>query len=83
MGGSRPGGTVNNPPAMQETEVPVLGRFPRERKDYPLHYSCLENPMDSGTWDCKRVVHDLATNNNNNMLCPVCHVHQVDETATI
>ena len=26
--------------------VPEVGRSPRERKGYPLQYSCLENPMD-------------------------------------
>ena len=25
-------------------------RFPREGHGNPLHYSCLENPMDSGAW---------------------------------
>ena len=27
---------------------PGLGRSPGERNDYPLQYSCLENPMDRG-----------------------------------
>ena len=26
------------------------GRFPGEGNDNPLQYSCLENPMDRGTW---------------------------------
>ena len=26
--------------------IPGLGRSPREGKDYPLQYSCLENSMD-------------------------------------
>ena len=30
--------------------VPGLGRSPREGNGYPLHYSCLENPMYSGVW---------------------------------
>ena len=25
-----------------------LGKSPGEGNDYPLHYSCLENPMDRG-----------------------------------
>ena len=29
---------------------PVLGRFPGEGNGNPLQYSCLENPMDRGTW---------------------------------
>ena len=27
-----------------------LGRSPREGNGNPLQYSCLENPMDRGTW---------------------------------
>ena len=27
-----------------------LGRFPGRGQDNPLHYSCLENPMDRGVW---------------------------------
>ena len=27
-----------------------LGRSPREGNGNPLQYSCLENPMDGGTW---------------------------------
>ena len=30
--------------------VPRLGRSPGEGIGYPLHYSCLENPMDRGAW---------------------------------
>ena len=30
--------------------TPGLGRFPGERNGNPLQYSCLENPMDRGTW---------------------------------
>ena len=30
--------------------VPGLGRSPGEGNGYPLHYSCLENPMDRGVW---------------------------------
>jgi len=32
--------------------VPGLGRYPGEGKGYPLHYSGLENSMDS-IWDHK------------------------------
>ena len=39
-----PGGSVvQNPPAMQETQVRSLGW---EGNGNPLRYSCLENPMD-------------------------------------
>ena len=39
-------------PAMRETWVRSLGRedSPGERNGNPLQYSCLENPMDGGTW---------------------------------
>ena len=30
--------------------IPGLGRSPGEGNANPLQYSCLENPMDGGTW---------------------------------
>ena len=30
--------------------IPESGRFPRGGYGNPLQYSCLENPMDRGTW---------------------------------
>ena len=30
--------------------IPVSGRYPREGNGTPLKYSCLENPLDAGTW---------------------------------
>ena len=30
--------------------IPGSGRSPQEENGYPLQYSCLENPMDRGTW---------------------------------
>ena len=30
--------------------IPGSERSPREGNDNPLQYSCLENPMDRGTW---------------------------------
>ena len=47
--------------------VPGLGRFPGEGNGNPLQYSCLENPMDGGTWcrllsmGLQRVGHDWVT----------------------
>ena len=46
--------------------IPRLGRSPGEGNGNPLQYSCLENPMDRGTWRAtvhrvSRVRHDLAT----------------------
>ena len=30
--------------------IPGLGRSPGEGSDNPLHYSCLENPIDGRAW---------------------------------
>ena len=30
--------------------IPGSGRSPGEKRGYPLHYSCLENSTDRGTW---------------------------------
>ena len=30
--------------------IPGSGRSPGEGNGNPLHYSCLENPMDGGAW---------------------------------
>ena len=30
--------------------IPELGRSPEEGNGNPLQYSCLENPMDGGSW---------------------------------
>ena len=36
--------------AGDEGSIPGLGRCPGEGNGNPLHYSCLENPMDGGAW---------------------------------
>ena len=46
---------VKNLPAsagdMRDTGwIPGSGRSPGEGNGNPLHYSCLENPMDRGAW---------------------------------
>jgi len=48
---------VKNPPAMQAMQcrrhrfdLVGLGTSPGEGSDNPLQYSCLENPMDRGSW---------------------------------
>ena len=46
---------VKNTPANardvgDKCSIPGLGRSPGEENAYPLQYSCLENPMDGGTW---------------------------------
>ena len=45
--------------------IPELGRSPGGENGNPLHYSCLENPMDRGDWQATvhgipRVGHNLA-----------------------
>ena len=47
-----PGGSVVNLPANvgDPGSIPGSGRSPREGNGNPLHYSCLENSMDRGTW---------------------------------
>ena len=37
--------------------IPELGRAPGEGNSDPLQYSCLENPMDRGTWQA--IVHEV------------------------
>ena len=46
---------VKNPPAnagdlRDAGSIPRLGRSPGGGNSNPLQYSCLENPMDRGTW---------------------------------
>ena len=45
---------------MQEIwgSIPELGRSPEGGSGNPLQYSCLENPMDRGTWQA--IVHGVA-----------------------
>ena len=38
--------------------IPGSGRSPGGGNDSPLQYSCLENPMDRGSWQA--VVHGVA-----------------------
>jgi len=54
---------VKKPPAntgdIRDTgSIPGWGRSPGEGNGYPLQYSCLENPMDRGTWSA--TVHRVA-----------------------
>ena len=46
---------VKNPPvnagdSRDAGSIPGWGRSPGEVNGNPLHYSCLENPMDRGAW---------------------------------
>ena len=38
--------------------IPGSGRTPEEGNGYPLKHSCLENPMDRGTW--RATVHGVS-----------------------
>ena len=51
---------VNNPPtnAGDVVLIPGCGRSLGEWNDYPLQYSCLENPMERGAW--QDTVHGVA-----------------------
>ena len=58
-----PGGTVvkNLPVSAGDIgdvgSIPGLGRSPEETHGNPLQYSCLENPMEGGTW--RATIHRL------------------------
>ena len=60
--------SVKSLPVMQETGLrSLVGKIPWRRECNPLQYSCLENPMDRGTWwlqsvGSQRVRHDWVTN---------------------
>jgi len=48
-----PGGSGGKAPAYNAGDpvsIPGLGRSPGEGNGNPLQYSCLENPIDRGTW---------------------------------
>ena len=53
MVGSFPGGSEGKASACNAGDldsIPGSGRSPGEGNGTPLQYSCLENPMDGGTW---------------------------------
>ena len=67
---------VKNLPAMQETQVQFPGwEDPLEEgMEYPLQYSCLENPHGQRSptgysWWCRRVRHDWLTSTAHHHLC--------------
>ena len=48
-----PGGSDSKASAYNvgdRVSIPESGRSPGEGNGNPLQYSCLENPMDGGTW---------------------------------
>ena len=64
-----PGGSGFSLKCKDLGSVPGLGRSPGERNGNPLQYSCLENPIDKGTWWAspwnRRVGHGLEANQTN------------------
>ena len=48
-----PGSVIKNPPANARDvgSIPGLERSPGGGHGNPLQYSCLENPLDEGTWE--------------------------------
>ena len=58
---SFPGGSARKESACNVGDlclIPGLGRFPGGGKDYPLQYSCLENPRGREAWQA--IVHRFA-----------------------
>ena len=56
-----PGGSAGKESACNVGDlgsIPGPGRFPGGGHENPLHYSCLEYPMDRGTWGA--IVHRIA-----------------------
>ena len=61
-----PGGSDSKESACSARDmgsIPGLGRAPGEGNGYPLQYSSLENPVDTGAWQAtvhrsQRVRHD-------------------------
>ena len=70
--GSTGGSVVKNLPANagdtgDEDLIPETGRSPREGNGNPLHYSCLGNPMDRGTWQA--IVHRITESGTTEHVC--------------
>ena len=58
-----PGGSEDKASACNAGDpgsIPGLGRSPGEGNGNPLQYSCLENPMERGSWQA--TVHGVAKN---------------------
>ena len=58
-----PGGSGSKEAACNAGEpgsIPGLGKSPGEGNGNPLHYSCLENPMDREAWQA--AVHGVEKN---------------------
>ena len=78
---------VNTGDARDTGLIPRLGRSSGEGNGNLLQYSCLENPMDRGTWQATvhgfaRVGHDLATNRKPDELDVVLEMVSVQARGT-
>ena len=64
---------VKNSPAKagDASSISVSGSYTGEGKGNPLQYSCLENPMDRGTWQA--TVHGVAIVSHNLATKPPPH----------
>ena len=51
--------------------IPGLGRSPGEGNGNPLQYSCLENPMDRGSWQA--TVHGVSRGGHSSATKPPPH----------
>ena len=52
--------------------IPGSGRFPGEENGSPLQYSCMENPMDIGSWPA--IVHRVTESDTNERINHHDHV---------
>ena len=53
--------------------IPGSERSPEETNDYPVSFSCLENPMDRGAWWA--TVHEVAKSQTQLSDCLSTHTH--------
>ena len=65
---------VRNLPANAEDirdtgSIPRLGRFPGGGRGNPLHYSCLENPMDRGHHGLQSIGSQRIGHDQSNLAC--------------
>ena len=77
-----PGGSVvKNPTNAEDTGdmdlIPELEGSPRDGSGNPLQYSCLENPMDKGTWWA--TVHGV-TNSQTQLSTYACSIYYIIQT---
>ena len=71
-----PGGSEDKASACNAGDpgsIPGLGRSPGEGNGNPLQYSCLENPIERGSW--RATVHGVAKNRTR--LSNFTHTHTV------